>query len=151
MGMSIHRSERLLSVDPQGIRRVILRNRNYDKKQDLGRVIGGDWDRRVHPFNRMDVWKAFVQHFVHGLACNQTRYYKRVMKSLSNGRVNWGCRTRAEFDARCHGLDALYERIKSDGFRQQSVLNDTHYDCDDVSICIDRHGRMLFEDGQHRL
>ncbi|MFT4926954.1 MAG: 2-polyprenyl-3-methyl-5-hydroxy-6-metoxy-1,4-benzoquinol methylase [Phenylobacterium sp.] len=147
----MHNTQRLLMVDPMKIEYTVSRGRRKDKQGDFGTVQGGNWDRRCSQFHRMDVWRAFKQHFVKGVPWQQTRFYRRVIDAIARGAIKWGCKTKAQFDTRCEELDQLYEQIRTEGFRQQSALEGKENSLDDVSVCIDRHGRLLFEDGRHRL
>lgn len=154
---------RLLEVDPDRIEYVCqLRDSKF---RHAGVVTGGDWDRTDTRFEDLDVYRAYEQHFLEGRPWAETAFYERIVDELRAGNVKWGCRTPAEFEARCERLDALYEFIASHGYRTQNELlaadvSDpikpqnrlkTERLKDEIAVHIGRDGELLFADGRNRL
>ena len=128
--------------------------RDYDKWKDRGQVLGGDWDRNRFPVEELYVMQSFREHFDGDRAWQETEYYQRNVELIARGESKWGCLSREHFDERCRFLDELYAEISTSGFKSQRELpgkSGTGYELfDEVSACIDRDGRFLFEDGRHR-
>jgi len=140
---------------PLGQIRLRIKNR-WNKFHEKGRVRDGDWDlKEVHPIETLDTLIAFRQHFKQGLPWSQTEFYRFTLREIESGRVKWGCRTKEELDRRFTALDTLYDEIRHNGYQPQAELPgkegtsfETH---DEVTVCINRHGDLMFSDGRHRL
>lgn len=158
---------RLLSVDPARIER--RRQFNRSKFSQTAVVADGDWDRdgEVARFADLDVYRAYVAHFVDGVPWEDTEFYDRVVDEIRSGIVRWNCHTESEFRERCDHLDELYETIRTEGYRSQSDLAErrdedpidlgrrssllTERMKDEIAVHIDRDGEFLFADGRNRL
>jgi hypothetical protein len=149
---------RLLLVPPSRIRHAMVSQ--YDKWTDLGKVRDGDWDLARKPVDDLPVVRAFRDHFLHGVPWSRTEFYRGVVDSIRAGHPRWGCRTPEEYDRRCEALDALHAAITRGGYRTQAELAGSGATdggpppppavLDEVSVCIDRDGRFVFQDGRHR-
>jgi hypothetical protein len=124
------------------------------KYANRGKVVDGDWDRTVDRFEQTDLYQGFEDHFVRGIAWDQTRLFRRVKDELLE-RPRYGCRSVAEYVKKLQGMDVLYERIARIGYRPQSEIaheqGNLYKAEDEISICIGRDGDLIFEDGRHRL
>lgn len=154
---------KLLSVDPAAIEAVV--EFHEPKFRNAGRVVGGDWDDPDGRFAELDVYRAYERHFEDGVPWEDTEFFERVVAQLEAGREQWGCRSRADFEARCRRLDALYESIAEHGYRTQAELaasdatdpiKDQHElkterFKDEIAVHVGRDGELLFEDGRNRL
>ncbi|MDM8554711.1 hypothetical protein QUF75_08290 [Desulfococcaceae bacterium HSG7] len=122
---------------------------------ERGMIMGGDWDINAIPFQKMDVWQAFEEYFIQGVPWNKTAFYQRVLKTINNGIPLWYCRTEGDFTDRLENIERLYNRIKKNGYRMQSEINNSNIDplCieDEINIHIGRNGEYIFGDGRHRL
>lgn len=155
--------DRMLHVDPGQIEYTT--ESPVAKFRLAGTVVGGDWDRTDTRFEEYDVYRAYEQHFVHGRPWEETEFFQRIVEELRDGGVRWGCRTRAEFEARCERIDRLYHAIRTHGYRTQDELLDadvpdpikeqhelkTERLKDEIAVHIGRDGELLFEDGRNRL
>jgi len=139
--------------NPSRVKDYIIRD--YDKWKDRGKILDGDWDQNRGLFEEIDVFLAFQSRFFGNKSWQETPFYQRVLNQLSSGEVKWGCRTQEDFDKRCEALDQLFHNIKENGYQSQEDLpdrKDTPLQLyDEVSVCIDRDGQLIFEDGRHRL
>jgi len=154
---------RFVEVDPHSIERVAeLPGPLY---LNAGAVVGGAWDRTTTRFVDLDVYRAYERHFEDGVPWHETDFFERIVGELAAGHERWGCRTRAEFEARCGRIDDLYDRIEESGYRTQDELHEhasedpikppnrlpTERLTDEIAVHIGRDGRLLFEDGRNRL
>jgi len=155
LAFDVHRT---CFVDPVTIRYALpedwtgLVSRKYANR---GRILGGNWDLHRIPFEDTDIYKAFHAHFVEGQAWRETDLYRRVMGQIDRGHVLYGCKTARDYETKCAALDSIFEDIKHNGYRSQADIARAEHDPykgeDEISVCIDRHGEFLFEDGRHRL
>lgn len=150
---------RLYWVDPDRIEYALIFDRlgEYDKYQDRGKVIGGNWDRKRVKFTELGIgaYRGLEDRFIRGMRWEETEFYRRVSDVISRGLALWGCRNKSELDERCRHLDSLFEDIKTHGYRPQCELVSgqvSPYEGEDeITVRIGRDGALLFEDGQHRL
>ena len=120
---------------------------------DKGKIVSGDWDLGLIPFEELDVWEAFEDRFVRGRPWQETSFYRRVLRIIEGGIPLWSCRTRERLDARMVELDKVFGDIKANGYRTQRELNELNpygYE-DEVQVHIGRDGDYIFADGRHRL
>lgn len=152
-------------VSPDRIR-YVTEPMSIPRFQRLGIVEGGDWDCRDERFRERDVYRAFEAHFRDGVPWSETEFFDRVLTSIERGNAPWGCRSRAELEARCDRLDDLYEAIRDDGYRTQRELMAGEADDpiggrrvaphsrlinDEIAVDVARDGELLFADGRNRL
>lgn len=155
---------RLLRVDPAAIERY-PGSFPKPKFQYAGVVVGGDWDRDTVRFTDLEVYRAYERHFVDGVPWQETAFYEGVVSDIEAGQPQWGCETRADFDRRCARLDALYESMRTEGYRSQADLHAAsgtdpfrsghrtltdRFD-DELAVHVGRDGDLLFGDGRNRL
>lgn len=144
---------RIMMVDPARITR--LPKHQFQRWEDRGKVLSGDWDRELKEFEDLEVFRSLCAHFRDGVAWNETKFYEMKVNEVESGNVKWGCKSREDLDERFRGLDALFVDIRDNGFKNQEETTDkadSPYKLyDEVSVCIGRDGEMLFDDGRHRL
>lgn len=125
-----------------------------DRWRDRGRILGGEWDRDIIKFADTDICRACVEHFIDGKSWYDTDYYKRLCRSVSAGKKRWG-RTREDVDKKMKRLEELYRSVKDKGYLSRVQLHNNRWQTfesdDEIAIRIGRDGRLLFEDGRHRL
>jgi len=154
---------RLIDVDPQRI----VHNDPLPRPRfkDAGRVVGGNWDRDRDRFEDMAVYRAYEAHFERGVPWTETEFFDLVIEDIENGFVQWGCRSREEFEERTRRLDVLYENIRTGGYKTQDELmnSDVHDPIkeqhalkterlkDEIAVNIGRDGEVFFSDGRNRL
>ena len=121
---------------------------------ERGKVVDGDWDLQVIPFEDSSVWKAFRHRFiVHG-SWSETSFYDRVVSTIRRGTVLWNCRTKEEFDLRLRQIEMLFKDIEQNGYKPQTSINDSFKALgkeDEIHVHIGRNGDYIFADGRHRL
>lgn len=157
----------LRSADPKNINKVSNRL-GINKWNDAGKIDDGNWDLTKNYFDQEhDLYNSFKCHFQDQVPWEETDYYKRVVKQISEGRVQWGCESEKEFKSRCETLDQIFEDMKERGYRSQKELVKERGDetsdepfiirgsylenFDEVAVDIGRDGDLLFVDGRNRL
>lgn len=128
--------------------------RPINKQISLGTVIPGNWDKEFIPFTDLDVFQAFQNRFIEKKSWDKTRYFLRVIEEVKGGKIKWGCKTVNQVKSRFESLDRLFFCIKNEGYKSAQELKNQGQEVaffDDVSVCINRHGEYLFQDGRHRL
>lgn len=152
----------ILWVDPRTIN-LYIGDLPWSRFSMRGRIEGGDWDLASKPFAPTPVNRAIEARFIRGESWKSTRLYELVSKEIEAGAVRWGCSSIEAFEERLARLEQLYREISENGYKSQEELSKASVDAhtwektspfnkyDEVTICIDRHGRMLLRDGKHRL
>ncbi|ELY51079.1 hypothetical protein [Natronorubrum bangense] len=152
-----------LWIDPA---RIDAQVRTTSKR--WGRVVDGGWDRAVFPFDETSAYRSVVAHFQQGTPWSETAEFEQYRDRLEAGEQPKGCTTEDELEARFEELDAICDRIATDGYRSQPELwsDRPEYQrtvfykwdrtidprLDEVTVSIGRDGRLLHSDrGDHRL
>lgn len=164
----------VLSVDPARIERFT--GRPYPpyrgKESQLGTVRGGDWDRtdeapivdedyraryelyRADRFTGSVFYDSLRARFEEGVEWTETPFVRRCLALADAGEPSWrSLRSREAILARCRRIDALYESIRTDGYRSQRELGERSIlrATDEVLVDVGRDGTLLFVNGRHRL
>jgi len=125
------------------------------KYANRGKIVGGNWDQTDIRFEDTDLYKGFAAHFHERVLWQETDLYSRVIGELEAGDVAYGCSSQRDYDLKCRKLDEMFEDIKRHGYRPQKDIaageKDLYKGEDEISVCVGRHGDLLFEDGRHRL
>ncbi|RJQ51019.1 MAG: hypothetical protein C4521_13075 [Actinobacteria bacterium] len=120
-----------------------------------GEVRGGDWDVTDIRFEDLDVFQAMRQRWIEGKDWSETECYRRAASKIESGRAAWGCASLAGLDAKCQALDRLFDEIRQQGYKSQMELGGggrmSLRAVDEVSVNVDRDGKMLFNNSVHRL
>ncbi len=148
----------ILWVDPAEIKAAGVGwgryTEGYDKSNEFGKVVGGNWDLDVMPFEHLDIYQSFEAHFKRGVRWEATSHYRMIQAQLRLGLRPWGIRDSADLERRLQNLDLLYTDIHDHGYRSQRWAWEGSYSrqaMDEVTARIGRQGNLLFEDGRHRL
>lgn len=152
-----------LWIDPARIERQVRTASNR-----WGRVADGDWDRTTIPVEETVAYRSAEAHFRRDVPWRETDEFGGYLERLEAGEQPKGCATERELEARFAELDAIYERIATEGYRSQPELWDDRPDyqrdvfykwdrtldprLDEVTVSIGRDGSLLHDDrGDHRL
>lgn len=141
---------RIIAIPPEKIRFACTDSLVHPKHNTFGLVLSGDWDKHYVEFQELYVMEAFEEHFLSGKPWAETRFYRRVVSDIKQGKLMWGCMSAEEYDARLLQIDDLFHHIKSQGYKTQEELG-TGRNWDEVTVCIGRDGEIMFVDGRHRL
>ena len=129
-------------INPAMVSYTTIAEFNYFR--DHNKVVGGDWDLPLRGFEEDLFFESYKELVRGNKQWSDTPYYRHHLEDILNGEEMWGCRSKDEWDQRCELLDALYSDIKEIGYQPQKIE-------DYISVNIDRHGHLLFNDGRHRL
>ena len=111
---------------------------------DRGRVLDGDWDIDPQLITDTSFYQSLEMRINLAIEWTQTPYFQRVVKEIDAGEVKWNCRDAREFEEKCKEWDRTFESIRDKGYGAN--MGD-----DAISVNIDRNGRLLLNDGLHRL
>lgn len=130
-------------VSPRDIR-FVGRKAFVPNRDNIGQILGGNWDELNVRFEQRDFYQAFTAVNSNESSWSETPFFRRVLSEMKAGYLKWDCRTEKEFRARLHTLEDLYREMSEKGY----IPN---HNRDQISVNIGRHGDLLFNDGQHRL
>lgn len=93
----------------------------FDSISDAGRVVGGNWDRRVRVrFEEMPKCRGVRRHFEDGVPWEETELWANLVAAIdARGSID-GCRNRQELRQRYRRIDDLYRSIEEHGFVPRS-------------------------------
>lgn len=147
-------------VDPADVGLMISRTEFGD--QSVGRVVGGDWDRRAYPFETNEVYGLFAEHFRDGVPWDETAGYRKHVSRLERGE-RLGLLDTDDQTVECYRAylaywDGVYSDIERNGYRTQRELNRR----DDflarptsaggeINVYVGRDGQLICRSGKHRL
>lgn len=151
-------------VDPDKIRFCLSSNFPGFNSIFLSPVLGGEWDRNVEELKYYDIIYSLDKHFSKDLEWEKTDIYLRGKNAVESD-LKWEGRGEydnlEEFEQYLERIDHVYSLIKSEGFRSQKELNKEGLDSrvlshraigmDEVTVNIGRDGRLIHDDGWHRL
>ncbi|WP_255168329.1 hypothetical protein [Natrononativus amylolyticus] len=143
----------LIEVDPNAI---VDANHGINKYLEAGAVRGGDWDRRVVPYEESLKYRSVEQRFVEGRDWEETVGHDALCRRLeAEGEVD-GCFSLADLQRRYERIDGLYESMRRHGYDPARGYDgpDTRVSTalDQVCVSIGRDGALIFcGGGNHRL
>jgi hypothetical protein len=113
---------------------------------DRGRVVGGDWDLHINDLriDQTSFYTSYEARVRTGIEWRDTLYYQQVIKKIQAGETQWNCRNEKELQAKCDEWDDVFNSIRTHGYSAKKAP-------DEISVNIDRNGRLLLNDGYHRL
>jgi hypothetical protein len=156
----------VITIDPASVEYILAPRFREDLSIGGTYVKNGDWDVRVSetplvyagkyedPFDRRMVvpyedfilHQSFVNHFNHGVPWVDTEFFQWALEK----RVSSRFKTIEAIHERFAYLDELYEKMKREGYKRQEELG-KRSPYDEVLIDIGRDGRIILDDGRHRL
>jgi len=115
-------------------------------------VLDGNWDEPLDQmFAASDLFTSFQDVILRNKEWSETPYYARAIRRIGKGRSG-RFKSPASFDKRCAELTTLYKRIKANGYLTLQQLKDSGQEAEnEITVALDRNGRLMFLDGQHRL
>jgi len=127
----------------------------YQPRDRVRRVQPGDWDQGPHAAAEMRICRAVEARVAQGTPWSETEYHAQTLRKLNAGALLWGCRSRADLDRHCEGVDRLIEAIARNGYLPAQATPsrsrpDTRYGQREILVNVARDGRLLFQDGRHR-
>jgi hypothetical protein len=144
--------DQIFWVNPNNI--VYCTLKEFDPFKYDGLVLDGEWDRMEKTFSELDVFIAFRNHFLDGIAWPDTQFYKNTVSVINRNVFLWGCESEQDFFERCCKLDDLFKMIKNNGYQTQKELQKGFLGIniiDEISVNLGRDGDLLFNNSAHRL
>lgn len=121
----------------------------FSKFKRTGAVQSGNWDNLEIEFTELHVYQVLKEHIKRGKPLSETEFVKKTEQAINRGESRWRCESKEELKNRCEYIESLYRQIKCDGYRSQRSLG--KYPVDEINVNVGRDGRLLFNDGRHRL
>jgi hypothetical protein len=144
----------ILYIDPGTVVRTVLRNDEaIDESAPLRSrtADSDDWDLRVCPVSEYgSIYTILKQRTEDKAGYEQIPEFLQNLESIKGGVSIDGCATEEEYLHRWRRIEALYWRIRENGYNMQSELRTGDLQ-DEVRIRIDRRGELLLEKGLPRL
>jgi len=143
----------VIHVRPDQIRfRTLMRTNKF---LDSGRIVGGNWDLEVEPFEDYIYFQSIRDLVLGGRPWQETDLYAHGVELLRRGQYLGGCATLVEWERRGEAIMGLYRSMERNGYQPQDCLESQREHPlllqDEVSVNIGRNGELLFDDGGHRL
>ncbi|MFP7673755.1 hypothetical protein ACG74X_10425 [Marivita sp. S0852] len=155
-GSTAPKAQERIWIDPSRLTCIYTRNPAETpdfKRRHSGMVIDGDWDLNVEPID--DSWKiaACLAHFRDGVSWSDTDVFTRMQAMIAKRGQFDSCRTMDDILTRYAQIDLLFDAIRTDGFRDDTIIKrGTPRLPEGVFIHIDRHGDPIFGAiGNHRM
>ncbi|MCU4975385.1 hypothetical protein OB955_22070 [Halobacteria archaeon AArc-m2/3/4] len=125
-------------------------NRPFGMSNSIGSILDGDWDVENGDLTDLLTFRAFDNRFRNNQEWQETTYYKKHLKCITNGYQSLGCRSRSELDDKFDYYEELYSKIKNNGVLSQEMLRE--HPLEGINIALDRNGTPLYiGHGRHRL
>jgi hypothetical protein len=137
---------KVIYISPREINRY---SSKFKAWEGIGKILGGDWDKKARPIEEFTKYQAVKKHFCYGVSWEETGIIDHLLRRLSEEkRTNIdGCRNREELIDRYNGIDELYEDLKNEGYQEKK-----NHRMDYISVHIARDGEFIFDrNGCHRL
>lgn len=165
---------RLVHVDPARVTHVLAPRFQATLTRWDTHIVGGDWDRRVAddrlvfagcyedgfdaderqlvPFENYVFYQSCLAHFERDVPWTETELYRWLVDNVDRDIYRY--ETPDAIREQLAELDRLYERIRTEGYRSQADLGSSPFrpaGYDEVMVDIGRDGRLVLDDGRHRL
>jgi len=148
-------------IDPQKIT-FVYSLRNFNRMNDRGKIITGNWDILDSKFENLYWYKGFKERIIDGKDWANTDFYNYVLSRIKRNeefrkdsrKSFWKYRSKADWDERIKRMESLYQDIKKNGYKANKEIylgaNVIKAE-DEITVNIGRKGDLLFNDGLHRL
>ena len=161
--------DKILYLDPQMIvyhtnfcpdKYHNFEDRVFNMTKYRGGIESGNWDISNNKFKDLEVYNAFKGRIVNDLEWSETSYYQRLLNDIKNGYSRFSCHDESDLIQRFKQMDLLIDNIRETGYKSaQEVLTDgmsqstgrNHKFVDEITVNIGRDGKLLFQNGRHRL
>lgn len=140
--------EKIILISPEDVK-YRLKDEKI-KKWQFGRIMDGDWDKKVIDIDTDIKCSSIYDHFSKKTDWSETRLFKELYpERLKKGQV-LGCNSIDELKIRyTEHIDELYQDIKKNGFLNHSQRSE---EITPIYIYIGRNGEIIYsDDGNHRL
>lgn len=147
------------SINPNKIKWAITTNSWFDVcKNEWYKVYDGNWDKRLE-IEKDFVYSSIYNMFKNRVSFQETELYKTSIEQIKQGMCRWGCKTEQDFKWREGQIRSAFAYINTFGFKTQNELEKEGHitvklnnkNIDDPGVAIDRDGRLLYHNANHRL
>lgn len=150
-GPSVADPFKIIHIDPSTITHT---TDEFAMFYDVGTIQGGDWDKRVEPVENNFKYEAVWEHFENNVPWEDTGLFSEYSSILQEDGQADSYTSISELKDRYEKIDAIFEDIRSNGFKSPSEINSgdiskkEQYDY--PAVHITREGEIVFADGWHR-
>lgn len=140
---------------------IKYKGNQFDKYDNIGRVVGGDWDMyKADFYEECKIYRLLYQRFKQNKKWEEIDLFQEFASGIDRGEKVWHrCNTREKLKQRALKIDKLYKDIVKKGYRTQyemakSIIKFFYkgkYNFHEITVNVDRNGNFLFVDGAHRL
>jgi len=135
-----------IKVSPSKIKQIS--KVKFDKYTDIGKVVGGDWDKITVDINNSKKINAIYQRFQQGLTWEETGIYEHMLEMIDEQGYFDGCYSIDDIKKRYQSIDNLYESMSKRGYERETE----EFGLDNICVNIGRNGEFIFAGGgTHRL
>jgi 2-polyprenyl-3-methyl-5-hydroxy-6-metoxy-1,4-benzoquinol methylase len=156
---SLFNWDKLYSISPKDIKWGLSTGSWFSlSREEWYKVWDGDWDEKL-AIEEDFVYSSITNLLNKKMPFEKTDLYLFSIEQILNGNPRWGCFTEEEFKQREQHILDIYKNIKKYGFKTQEELKELDIFAlsindklpDDPGVLIDRDGRLLYHNGNHRL
>lgn len=156
---SLFNWDKLYSINPKEIKWALITNSWFDIcKNEWYKVYNGDWDKKLE-IEKDFVYSSVYNMFHNNVSFQNTSLYQTSVEQIQNGQCRWGYSNPEDFKFREGKLRDTFASIRAFGFQTQDELEATGHmtiklnnkNVDDPGVIIDRDGRLLYHNANHRL
>lgn len=131
--------------------RSLLERDRFHATRAAGRILPGDWDHAVMPFDELEVCRGLRQRFVEGRSWHRTDGFRVNVRRRLHRAWRYGqCRKRMAFvRRRFREIEQMYAEFSRDAYRRQRDISGRSLD--ELGINIGRNGELIRNSGaRHR-
>ncbi|OUJ18090.1 ParB-like nuclease domain containing protein [Methanonatronarchaeum thermophilum] len=150
-----HNPKEVFWINPKGILEVCLYSFTPFQR-NIGDIKGGDWDLKKIKLEKHPTYYGLKQKFCYGFAWEETTYYKYCINNLKKRGHVFGCTDKNELYNRFKFVEKMYKDVKNNGYKtkNEAKLLDSRnksFNKFEILVSISRDGKLLLNDGIHRL
>lgn len=159
-GKAAPNSFEIIYIDPDDINKIIIPG-FFREDRYTSRIKNGEWDsrdtkteksartREILDLEERSIYTSFKQRFESDFEWKDTERYQKGFEQIRET-GSWKDHSSIEsLSSTLNSYDSLYANIKKDGYKTQKELGETVLD--EVLIDIGRDGKLILEDGRHRV
>jgi len=129
----------------------------FVQSKNIGRVIGGSWDKNIRTMNQHKIYSAFRNVIMNDVEWTETNFIKEQLEKIEKGYDSYGYKTKEEFiDNRIPYLESLIESMEEFGYLPQNSSNygtKSKSPFHEIGVNIGRDGSLIYNNrrGHNRL
>ncbi|MCK4852085.1 MAG: glycosyltransferase, partial [Candidatus Omnitrophica bacterium] len=147
---------RIHYIDPEDIHYGQTPESQFRAKSIFRFIRSGDWDRELIPIEGHPLFISFRDRFINKKDWQETIFYRDALSQINRGVPFRGILAKDELDLRFKKCDELFSDIRENGYKsnldlyQKGKLDNPINLLDEITVNIDRGGKMILNDGWHR-